>query len=187
VWDLANPRKAVLKQPDFDADPDALTWLNGQTVAAVTADDTYLDVWHVRDGRLTSPLATVPIGTQSSPTLQASSDAGLIVAGYNNVNGGQDTLELWSVTDDQRGLAELAEMPGDSVYVAFAPDGQTLATRLFPEFGQQFAFAGSDYATVLYSTAPDAVYSQLCRVTSGVDVSNGWRRYLPATYYRAPC
>jgi WD40 repeat protein len=186
MWDLANPRKPV-QLANVPADPNALTWLNGQTIAAITADDTYLDLWHVRAGRLTSLLATVPIGTQSSPTLQVSPDGGLIAAGYNNLTGGADTLQLWTVPDGPRALADFAQLPGDSTYFAFAPRGETLATGLPPTEEQQFAFAASDSPTVLYPLAPDAVYDQLCRIIAGVDTGQGWRRYLPDTYYRPAC
>ncbi len=186
-WDLTNPRKPVLLQPYINADPDALAWINGQTMAAINADDDELYLWHVRGGQLTSPLAAVPIGTQSLPMLQASPDRGMIAAGYNNLNGGPDTLQLWYVTDGQRGLAEFAEMLGNSVYFAFAPDGKTLATQLSPPFGQQLAFAGSDYVTVVYSTGPSAVYNQLCRRTSGVNAGQSLRQYLGTSYYRTAC
>jgi WD40 repeat protein len=187
VWGLENPRKPVLLTPDINADPNALAWINGQTMAAINADDNELDLWHVHGGQLTSRLAAIPIGTQIGPQLYASPDDQLIAAGYTNPSSGPGTLELWSVTDGQRGLAEFAEMPGGPLYFAFAPDGQTVATQLLPTEGQQLAFADSYYATVVYPTATNAVYTLLCRRTSGVNAGQSLSQYLGNTYHRAAC
>jgi WD40 repeat protein len=189
LWSLANPRKPKLRKDGFDADPNALGWIDGQELVAINADNTELDLWRVDDGLPSSVLAATPIGSQILGTLQVSPDAQLFAAGYTNasIEGGQDTVQLWSLTADHRALADFAALPGDSVAFAFAPGSQTLAAELTADLGQQLAFAPGDTLTAVYPLSEGALYSQLCQVTMTTGVGSGWQRYLPDTYYRSAC
>ena len=187
LWDLANPRKPNDWADGIDADPDAIAWITGQTLAGGTAHETAIELWDVRYPHQPSVISAVPIGSQATVhTMLASPDNQRLAAGIGSAD--VDSVEIWNISADHRSLADFTQMPGDSDSLAFSPDSQVLATNLFSAVtGEQLAFAPSGTPAVLYPLSTDSLYHHLCAMVKGTTISQGWKQYLPTTFYKPAC
>jgi WD40 repeat protein len=194
IWNLANPRHVQPPESAFDANPNALTWVNGQVMGGAKGDDSAIALWSTSD--LQRPLTAFPIGGGNQVnTMLVSPDSTLLGAGLSNVTGDNgEEVELWTIPANDRSLAEFAQLPADSNSAAFAPDSGAdrgaLATNISTiGQGQLAAFTPYELPAIVYPLAADDVYKQLCADTEGTPGSEiqSWEQYLPTTFYRLGC
>jgi WD40 repeat protein len=181
-WDISDPGRPVPLPPRHMSPSSVDTtgaFSPGGTLLAVGDSVGMVQIWRVRDNRLTGqPTVLKPSGDASVAGLAFSPDGRILaMPGLLNADPDQPAIELWDVSDPQapRLEAQWANPNGDSVYsLAFSSDDKTLA-------------AVGEYAVNLWDIDPARVAASACDDVGDVMTRQQWLEYVPNLPYRPPC